>query len=107
MAGVPVRFKKQGGNFVLVALTVNQEGVNNRRLATFETLFVCTVHRVGNSPKFISSVSDDVIDDHGLNDSKVVLVKLEPRKLVIEQTRIENRCWKIVEAVKKEDLRPV
>lgn len=50
MEGIPVHNKEAGINAVLRMLIANQEHVDNRPSAALETVVLCTVHMVVNSP---------------------------------------------------------
>lgn len=107
VGGIPVHIEQVVNKLVLETVTANQEGLNNRLSAALETLVVRIVHKVVNASEFVSRFSDAVINSPGCIAPVVALVKMEHRKLVTEQGKIEDRFWQFVEARLKFDRRPV
>lgn len=105
LAGILVHIEEAENKLVLETLTAGQKSVDNRLLATLETLVLHTVQKVENSSESMDSDEfstfckflDVVIDNHGLITPMTAFVKSEQRKLETERVRIEDRCRHFLE----------
>lgn len=77
MVGIPVQVLKALNSLVLETPTANQKVVDNRLLAALETFVVQIVNKVVNLQKFMSRLSNAVIDIPGLVTPVAALVKSE------------------------------
>lgn len=74
-------------------------------VSTLRALVVRAVHKVVTSPKSIRRLWDAVIDNTRFAAPVAALVKLEKRKPVTKQTKIEVRCRKFIKADVNMNLR--
>lgn len=91
MADIPVHVEETINRFLLETLTTRRKGVDNHLSVALEMLAVRTIHKIVNSPRFISRLLDTIIDSPGFIALVAALVKSEQPKLATVQTKFRTR----------------